>query len=45
MRRLIWAAIPMCFVTGCASVGVTDSALCAGLAAPASAHAGSSGNR
>lgn len=39
MRRLIWAAIPMCFATGCASVGVSDNALCAGLAAPASAHA------
>lgn len=39
MRRLMWAVIPMCFATGCASVGVSDSALCAGLAAPASEHA------
>ena len=39
MRRLIWAVIPICFATGCASVGVSDNALCAGLAAPASAHA------
>jgi hypothetical protein len=39
MRRLIWAAIPMYFVTGCASVAVNDSALCAGLAGPATDHA------
>jgi len=39
MQRLILAVIPMCFATGCASVGVSERALCAGLAAPASAHA------
>lgn len=39
MRRLIWAMIPMCFATGCANVGVNDSALCAGLAGPATDHA------
>lgn len=39
MRRLIWAVIPMFFVTGCASVGVSDSAICAGLTAPARDHA------
>jgi hypothetical protein len=40
MRRLIWAAIPMCFVTGCVSVAVNDSALCAGFSGPATDHAG-----
>jgi len=39
MRRLTWAMIPLFFATGCARVAVSDSALCAGLERPVSAHA------
>lgn len=39
MRRLTLVMIPMLFATGCTSVGVSDSALCAGLSAPATEHA------
>ena len=39
MPTPIWAMIPMVFATGCASVGVSESALCAGLERPTSEHA------
>jgi hypothetical protein len=39
MQKPIWAMIPMLFATGCASVGVSEPALCAGLARPAADHA------
>lgn len=39
MRRMILVMIPMLYATGCAGVGVSDSALCAGLAVPATDHA------
>ena len=39
MRRTIWTMIPLICATGCTNVGVSDRALCAGLARPATEHA------
>ena len=35
----MWVMIPLLFATGCASVGIDESALCAGIERPASEHA------
>ncbi|MTH95697.1 hypothetical protein [Roseibium sp. RKSG952] len=39
MQKPIWAMIALLFASGCASVAVNESALCAGLEQPATDHA------